>query len=303
MAGYPSSSFGGAEQADRPPDEREPVPDHSAIRFGERLRATFHLVIGDTRYVTVVEGGTTPPTAPNIGGTLDGCSTSICSRPLGEALPAADMGDRDRREVTVDRRAGHGGGAIGRQRDPPAPRARATAVPPCPAGRAGERVRARIEREKGRRPGASRRRSNAGAPTGGAALSAVGRAGLPVEARHDRRRVGGKEGDRRARAGDRHPAVRAAGPESVTATVPSSRWARRGRWGSTSVTRDRRSGSRRAVRCPAPSRRARAGAARARPRDRTGDRAEVQVGPRGSHPNVVRADAPARRRPAARSTA
>jgi hypothetical protein len=66
------SSFGGAEQSNLSPDERTGVPSDFVINFGDRLRATFHVVIGDTRYVTAVQGGTAPPTAPNIGGTLDG---------------------------------------------------------------------------------------------------------------------------------------------------------------------------------------------------------------------------------------
>lgn len=66
------SSFGGAEQDNVPPDQRTQVPFNFVINYGDRLRATFHVVIGDTRYVTAVRSGTTPPTAPNIGGTLDG---------------------------------------------------------------------------------------------------------------------------------------------------------------------------------------------------------------------------------------
>ena len=65
------SSFGSAEEDNLPPDQRTAVPANFVINFGERLRANFHLVIGDTRYVTAVQGAT-PPTAPNIGGTLDG---------------------------------------------------------------------------------------------------------------------------------------------------------------------------------------------------------------------------------------
>ena len=65
-------SFGSAEESNLSPEERTPVPADFVINFGDRLRATFHVVIGDTRYVTAVLGGTTPPTAPNIGGTLDG---------------------------------------------------------------------------------------------------------------------------------------------------------------------------------------------------------------------------------------
>jgi hypothetical protein len=65
-------SFGSAEEPDLPPDQRHPIGPEFVINFGERLRATFHVVIGDPRYVTAVETGSAPPTAPVIGGTLDG---------------------------------------------------------------------------------------------------------------------------------------------------------------------------------------------------------------------------------------
>jgi hypothetical protein len=65
-------SFGSAEESDLPPDQRTPVPYNFVINFGDRLNAYFHVVIGDPRYVTAVKSGGTPPTAPNIGGTLDG---------------------------------------------------------------------------------------------------------------------------------------------------------------------------------------------------------------------------------------
>jgi hypothetical protein len=65
-------SFGAAEQSDRPPDQRDPILSNFVINFGDRLRASFHVVIGDPRYVTAVETGSAPPTAPLIGGTLDG---------------------------------------------------------------------------------------------------------------------------------------------------------------------------------------------------------------------------------------
>jgi len=65
-------SFGSAEQSNLAPEERTPIPFGFVINYGERLRATFHAVIGDPRYVTAVKTGATPPTSPNIGGTLDG---------------------------------------------------------------------------------------------------------------------------------------------------------------------------------------------------------------------------------------
>lgn len=66
------SSFGNAEQDGVPPELRDPIQSDFVINFGDRLSATFHVIIGDTRYVTAVQSGTTPPTAPIIGGTLDG---------------------------------------------------------------------------------------------------------------------------------------------------------------------------------------------------------------------------------------
>ena len=65
-------SFGSAEQSNLAPEDRTPIPFGFVINYGERLRATFHAVIGDPRYVTAVKTGSTPPTSPNIGGTLDG---------------------------------------------------------------------------------------------------------------------------------------------------------------------------------------------------------------------------------------
>ena len=65
-------SFGTAEEADLPPDQRDPIQSDFVINYGDRLSATFHAVIGDPRYVTAIDTGGTPPTAPNIGGTLDG---------------------------------------------------------------------------------------------------------------------------------------------------------------------------------------------------------------------------------------
>ncbi len=65
-------SFGNAEQADYPPDQRTAIPSDFVINVGDRLRASFQVVIGDPRYVTAVETGSAPPTAPIIGGTLDG---------------------------------------------------------------------------------------------------------------------------------------------------------------------------------------------------------------------------------------
>jgi hypothetical protein len=65
-------SFGSAEQSELPPELRTSVLPDFVINYGDRLQASFHVVIGDPRYVTAVQDGTTPPTAPLIGGALDG---------------------------------------------------------------------------------------------------------------------------------------------------------------------------------------------------------------------------------------
>jgi len=65
-------SFGSAEETDLPPDQRSAVLPDFVINYGDRLRASFHVVIEDPRYVTAVQYGTTPPAAPIIGGSLDG---------------------------------------------------------------------------------------------------------------------------------------------------------------------------------------------------------------------------------------
>ena len=67
-------SFGSAEQSDLPPDQRSQVSiiPPFLINYGDRLRATFHVVIGDPRFVNAVQTGSAPPSAPVIGGTLDG---------------------------------------------------------------------------------------------------------------------------------------------------------------------------------------------------------------------------------------
>jgi hypothetical protein len=65
-------SFGSAEETDLPPDQRSAVLPDFVIADGDRLRASFHVLIGDPRFVTAVQYGTTPPTAAIIGGALDG---------------------------------------------------------------------------------------------------------------------------------------------------------------------------------------------------------------------------------------
>ena len=42
------------------------------MNFGQRLRANFHIVLGDDRMLTAIKMMVDPPPAPTIGGTLDG---------------------------------------------------------------------------------------------------------------------------------------------------------------------------------------------------------------------------------------
>jgi hypothetical protein len=65
-------SFGSAEQSDKAPQDRDPVDPGFVINFGERIRATFDVVIGDPRVASAVQNGTTLPTSPAIGGQLAG---------------------------------------------------------------------------------------------------------------------------------------------------------------------------------------------------------------------------------------
>ena len=66
-------NFGGAEESDLRPGPAHPVPSNFVINFGDRLRANFHVVMEDQ---PVRHGGREQrhamPTAPHIGGTLDG---------------------------------------------------------------------------------------------------------------------------------------------------------------------------------------------------------------------------------------
>jgi hypothetical protein len=65
-------NFGGAEEADKTPELRDPVSPGFVINYGDRLRATFDAIIGDPRYVTALQMGMAPPTSPAIGGELAG---------------------------------------------------------------------------------------------------------------------------------------------------------------------------------------------------------------------------------------
>jgi hypothetical protein len=64
--------FGTAEQSDRAPEDRDPVPLSFVINYGDRIRATFDVIIGDPQVANAVLTGGTPPTRPVIGGELSG---------------------------------------------------------------------------------------------------------------------------------------------------------------------------------------------------------------------------------------
>lgn len=64
--------FGAAEQSDRPPESREIVPTNFVIQYGDRMRATFHVVLGDQIVISSKQMNLPPPRPSEIGGTLDG---------------------------------------------------------------------------------------------------------------------------------------------------------------------------------------------------------------------------------------
>jgi hypothetical protein len=64
--------FGAAEQPELSPDKREAVDRNFVIQYGDRMRATFHVVLGDQIVITSKQMNLPPPRPPEIGGTLDG---------------------------------------------------------------------------------------------------------------------------------------------------------------------------------------------------------------------------------------
>ena len=66
-----TASFGNALRPDLPPDKRGDVGKDFKVGFGERLRATFHLVLGDARVTEAIKARNAVPEA-RIGGVLDG---------------------------------------------------------------------------------------------------------------------------------------------------------------------------------------------------------------------------------------
>lgn len=67
-------NFGNAEQSDRAPADRDRIEVNPPflINYGDRLRASFDVIMGDPQVVNAVENGTTPPTIRVIGGELAG---------------------------------------------------------------------------------------------------------------------------------------------------------------------------------------------------------------------------------------
>jgi len=65
-------NFGNAEQDTTPPDMRSEVETDFKVDFGQRLRANFHIDMGDDRVQTAMKLGINPPPDPTIGGFLDG---------------------------------------------------------------------------------------------------------------------------------------------------------------------------------------------------------------------------------------
>jgi hypothetical protein len=64
--------FGSAEQADKPHDQRDPVPGNFVIQYGERMRADFYLTLTDQAIISAKEQNLPPPKEAQIGGHLKG---------------------------------------------------------------------------------------------------------------------------------------------------------------------------------------------------------------------------------------
>jgi hypothetical protein len=65
-------SFGTAGQPDRAPADRDPIQPSFVINYGDRIRASFDVVMGDPQVANAISNGTTPPIRPVIGGELSG---------------------------------------------------------------------------------------------------------------------------------------------------------------------------------------------------------------------------------------
>ena len=73
-------TFGGAEESDKPPEDRAPIEPGFLVAYGDRIRATFDVVIGDPQVANAIANGTTPPVRPVIGGQLSGYIDFILAR-------------------------------------------------------------------------------------------------------------------------------------------------------------------------------------------------------------------------------
>jgi hypothetical protein len=71
--------FGAATQSDRPPEMRDPVTSDFKVNYGDRLRASFHVVLLDDRVVNARINRLPDPGA-RMGGTLDGSFDFIMDR-------------------------------------------------------------------------------------------------------------------------------------------------------------------------------------------------------------------------------
>jgi hypothetical protein len=65
-------NFGSAEESNLAPANRDRVPANFIINYGDRLRATFNVTLGDPQFVNAIKTGTAPPTTVAIGGALAG---------------------------------------------------------------------------------------------------------------------------------------------------------------------------------------------------------------------------------------
>jgi hypothetical protein len=64
--------FGPAAQSDRAPEAREAIDPKFQVNYGDRLRASFSVVLDDDRVLTAQYKMIDMPPAAAIGGTLDG---------------------------------------------------------------------------------------------------------------------------------------------------------------------------------------------------------------------------------------
>ena len=69
------SNFGDAvasDQANTPPDARQPIDDNFKVAYDEQLQATFQFTVEDERVAAAMRDMVVPPSTPVIGGMLSG---------------------------------------------------------------------------------------------------------------------------------------------------------------------------------------------------------------------------------------